>query len=415
MHSIAINLDARQTSRALALALRGSVAAIVAAVVLFGFTAETQPYLYGLIGASLVVYAIARGPLVVTAAVEYASARSMRWRWAFLLWAAASLLWAVNGDLALDRAITLLEIQIVGLVLFDACRNLGLFPWVLRVTLVTVFVGVLHALVSGQTVVESARLKGVYGNPNMFATTIVMGLACFHAGVDAAAGRAGRLLSHALALVMLMGVLAAASVKGLAGALTVWGLGAVVRRVRRRALVQVAVVLVGGIVAVSALAPLTQYWEKTLYRSSLAVAAFQTSAGASNSLVERIRFIRKGVDLIEEAPIGGHGLHAFQWLSGEGTYAHNNYVDLGVGVGVVGVILFYAFHLSLLVGTLLLRGQSSPEGRFIIILVPALMAIDMATVSYVGKLPTLLLISAAGWLESRATVSPQREGVTALS
>jgi O-antigen ligase len=95
-------------------------------------------------------------------------------------------------------------------------------------------------------------------------------------------------------------------------------------------------------------------------------------------------------------------LDTFRWLSGEGTYAHNNVVELGVALGVVGIVLYYGFHFSILGAAARARRSDDFVWRFIAIAVPTLLFLDIAVVSYASKLSTLLLIMSAGWLERNA-------------
>jgi len=376
------------------------VAAVVSAVVLFGFTTATQVYLYALIGAALLLYVSVQGTGVVRAAGQYLTAPSMRWRWAFLLWSVVSLFWtSLGGGLPLERAMTLLQIQVVGLLLFDAARNRGLFRWILQVALVAGCVGVVHALATGTTSALSLRIQGMYRNPNLLGITVVMGLIGFHAGVVVGVGRLKGLLSHLIALTLLVGVVSSSSLKAVLGAALAWLLGVCIGPHRRRAAIHLAVVAAAGLLLIGSIAPLQEYWDRTVYRTTLTATAFGSTAGVSNSLVQRTRYIRKGIDLLREAPLTGHGLDAFRWLSGEGTYSHNNYIDLGVGVGLIGVLLFYGFHVDLMRRALALGGNATLGGRFLLILVPTLLVLDVAFVSYLAKLPTLLLISAAGWID----------------
>ena len=124
-----------------------------------------------------------------------------------------------------------------------------------------------------------------------------------------------------------------------------------------------------------------------------------SAADVSLSFLKRIRFVREGVALIAEAPLAGRGLGTFRWLSDEGTYAHNNFVEIGVSLGIVGVVLYYGFHFSLLATSVRDRHRGRLVGRSTIIVVLTFLLLDMAAVSYTDKLSTLLMITLAGWLE----------------
>jgi len=384
-------------SPVLRFAVKASVTGIVASVSLFGFMAETQPQLYVLIGTSVLVYLLARGERVAAAVASYMTAASMFLRWAFLIWAVASLFWSARPAIAVTRVVTLIEIQLVGLVLFDAARNLGQFKWILQTAMASVALGALHAGLLG---LEPAydRARGMYRNPNLLATTVVMGLACFSAGLSFGRKIIGRVATGIAAIVLFIGVAAAASRQGLIGAVVAWTSGMAMRGSRRRALTQMAVVAVAAVLLIT-LAPLQSYWQSTVYRAAVTIEAVRSNPAVSSSLVRRARFANEGTSLLAQAPVRGHGLSSFGWLSGEHTYAHSNYIEIGVALGLVGLFLFYGFQIRLLGAALQRDRRASVEGRAIAILILAALALDLAAVSYAAKLQNLLLIAGAGWLD----------------
>lgn len=66
------------------------------------------------------------------------------------------------------------------------------------------------------------------------------------------------------------------------------------------------------------------------------------------STASRLKFIELGMEFFKESPWLGFGLSTFGFISGFETYAHNNYVELLVGVGLIGCILYYSIHLIML-------------------------------------------------------------------
>ncbi len=394
--STAVQHEFESLPWSLKVALKGSLIGVVASVVLLGYTTETQPAFYALIGVSLVVYLLARGEELVGALLDYLTSGRILWRWAFVVWAILSLLWTTRGRVSVDRAITLVEIQVVGLVFYDAARNLGLSKWILNTVFACVVIAAVQAMATEDPTVVK-RLAGPYGSPNTLGMFCVIGLAVF---VSTAARRrsvAASVGSYVAALVLLVGVVASSSLKGLLGLLLVCSLGAALAASRVRVATFVGVAAGLGAALVAFVEPLRFVWEHALYR--LQMATIGMSVGVNQSTVERARFIKKGLSLIAEAPIFGRGLDTFRWLSGEGTYAHNNVIEIGVALGLVGIMLYYGFHLSILGAAARLRRTDDFVWRFIAIAVPTLLLLDIAVVSYTSKLPTLLLIMSAGWLE----------------
>ncbi|MFH1864648.1 MAG: O-antigen ligase family protein [Candidatus Eisenbacteria bacterium] len=394
----AVEHDFESLPRPLQVALRASLSGVVVSVVLLGYLSRTQLAFYVLISISLVVYLLARGEELVGACLDYLTSSRVLWRWGFVAWAILSLLWTSRGRLSVDRAITLVEIQVLGLVFFDAARNLGLSRWILNCVFGCTVVAAAYAIaMRNPAVVE--RLTGPYLSANTLAISCVIGMAVFISVASRRRRTAESVGLHAAALILLIGIVGSSSLKGLLGLLLVCGLGAVLAASRARSLAFVGVAAGLGAALVAFVKPFELVWEGALYRAELAVMTISTSVGVNNSVVERERFIRKGLSLIAESPLFGRGLDTFRWLSGEGTYAHNNLVELGVALGIVGIVLYYGLHLSVLAGAARLRRTDDFVWRFIVIAVPTMLLLDIAAVSYTSKLPTLLLIMSAGWLE----------------
>ena len=60
-----------------------------------------------------------------------------------------------------------------------------------------------------------------------------------------------------------------------------------------------------------------------------------------NSIYVRQDLIEKGIEWFKERPIFGHGIGTFSYLNDDGYYAHNGYIELLVGMGLVGTIVFF--------------------------------------------------------------------------
>ncbi len=401
--STAVQHEFESLPWSLKVALKGSLTGVVASVVLLGYITETQLAFYALISVSLVVYVLARGEELVGALLDYLTSGRVLWRWAFVVWAILSLLWTTRGRLSVDRAITLVEIQVVGLVFYDAARNLGLSKWILNTVFACAVLAAVQAVATADPTVVR-RLAGLYASPNTLGISCVIGLAVF---ISIAARRRSvpaSIGSYVAALVLLVGIVASSSLKGILGLLFVCGLGAALTSSRVRSATFVGVAAGLGAALVAFVEPLRLVWEHALYRLETALTTVGISVGVNQSTVERARFVKKGLSFIAEAPIFGKGLDTFRWLSGEGTYAHNNVIEIGVALGLVGIVLYYGFHLSILGAAARLRRTDDFVWRFIAIAVPTLLLLDIAMVSYASKLSTLLLIMSAGWLERTRVV-----------
>jgi len=378
--------------------VRASLGGVILSIVLLGHITETQPYFYAVMGLSLIVYVLVRGESLFSAVLQYLTSPTAAWRWAFFVWATLSLLWTARGGLALDRAITLLEIQVVGLVFFDAARNLGQTRWMLGAVLACTVTAVLYALLSEDPTV-TLRLSGAYRNPNTLGIVAVTGMAVCCAGMTDLKRFWGVASSYLVIVTLAVGVLASSSLKGILGTTFVLGATSLHRRARGRIL---ALLLIGAAlvtVLVLTFEPMRFLWEHTVDRVEVTLTNFETAANVGQSLTERSRFIGKGLELMAESPIVGTGLSTFKWLSDEGTYAHNNFVEIGVSLGLIGVVLYYAFHVSIIARALRPQNRHGFVWRFVLLFVPTMLLLDIAAVSYTQKISVLLMMMCAGWLE----------------
>lgn len=95
------------------------------------------------------------------------------------------------------------------------------------------------------------------------------------------------------------------------------------------------------------------------------------------STAERMALIDTGLKLWEQSPVFGHGINTFTPIAGFGMYAHNNYIEEGVGLGIVGVFLWYSIYPFLFYRSF--KSVIKPMAFSIILLMPWL---DVGLVSY---------------------------------
>lgn len=110
----------------------------------------------------------------------------------------------------------------------------------------------------------------------------------------------------------------------------------------------------------------------------------------------RDHMLRDGVRLWLERPFTGWGIGRYGDISGWRTYAHNNYIELLTGTGVIGLLLYLMVPLSTFVS--LVRGWlRSPRAVakidtfWAMSLLLAFAAADMATVTYYRKFFWLMM------------------------
>lgn len=99
----------------------------------------------------------------------------------------------------------------------------------------------------------------------------------------------------------------------------------------------------------------------------------------------RMEMIKFGIDKFKENPIIGYGINNFRVL-GFNTYSHNNYIELMVGVGLIGTILFYCQHIYIYIKLICQKKNEDLTANLIISIISICMIMDFGRVSYDNKL-----------------------------
>lgn len=112
--------------------------------------------------------------------------------------------------------------------------------------------------------------------------------------------------------------------------------------------------------------------------------------------VSRVMLIIYGWNWFLDHPFFGIGVNNFRALSntvplfaGKNFYAHNNYIELLVGCGVLGFILYYSAHVYLLKQSIYLRTTTV---KWVISFILVTLFIDVAMVSYYDLMTHYFLI-----------------------
>lgn len=112
----------------------------------------------------------------------------------------------------------------------------------------------------------------------------------------------------------------------------------------------------------------------------------------------RRELIFLGLEWFEESPILGYGMNCFRVLSnkvprfmGQNFYAHNNYVELLVGGGIVGFSVYYSYVVVLLRRLFRHKGIYN---LYAVICLGIVLFMDFAEVSYYDVIMQLLILFA---------------------
>ena len=116
---------------------------------------------------------------------------------------------------------------------------------------------------------------------------------------------------------------------------------------------------------------------------------------ADSSASIRQTFIENGIEWFKESPLVGYGINNYKVLNqaetGRFTYAHNNYIEIAVGLGVVGLIWYYIVFVYLIV-RLVKHVKKSPLSAFLFSTLLTSLVGQYGTVNYYGFFQNFLIL-----------------------
>ncbi len=127
-----------------------------------------------------------------------------------------------------------------------------------------------------------------------------------------------------------------------------------------------------------------------------------TKAEEGNSIDQRVDMIYAGLEIVGNHPIVGVGLDNFRAVTGAGTYAHSNLIEIAVSTGVVGFSIYYLIYVALTLRILRLIGTTGATGvvaRLALIGLMAYFLMDITRVSYYEKTSWLYFAALGALIE----------------
>lgn len=103
---------------------------------------------------------------------------------------------------------------------------------------------------------------------------------------------------------------------------------------------------------------------------------------------DRLKFITEGFSLASENPFFGQGIATFRYYFR--LYAHNNYIEIFFGLGIVGLFIFYSIYMYILNKATKIKDNYLK--KFILSFILILLSMDIALVSYYSKLSIIMII-----------------------
>lgn len=312
-------------------------------------------------------------------------------------WATLTSLFAIEPDLAIIKLIACaIRIAAATIILAMIVRYNAYSSLAWSFVIAGVGGGLFCFLFPSSATDLTGRFFGTVANANTFGVQITAGLACGLYLLSTV--NKLKLLKIPILLMIIIFfaylIIASGSRKAAVGMLLVVGLFGLSwsRQIAKKSLMKALLPVIAGTVAIIV----------------MGVAVVQSSHGdrfvriydgfilgkkdrIESSEEHRLQMYEKGWELAMENPILGIGLDNFRLasaggLSGSfGTYAHSNYIELMVGTGVLGMLLYYLAWLTVAISGVQKRHRYRPEAQISMILLFIMCAYDFAGVSYYSK------------------------------
>ncbi len=111
----------------------------------------------------------------------------------------------------------------------------------------------------------------------------------------------------------------------------------------------------------------------------------------------RLILVELGLEWFKEKPYLGYGINCFKSLTShsswfyEAFYAHNNYIELLVDIGIIGFLIYYSAYFSLIRGYVRLRRKKEKVSVYVVLLLSGLIFSDLFWVGYYNVLSQFML------------------------
>lgn len=158
-------------------------------------------------------------------------------------------------------------------------------------------------------------------------------------------------------------------------------------------------IIVGGIFLVYfALMHVSLLYNAIGWRIDGFIAGLTGKGSVDSSTALRSEYISIGIDAFKNSPFFGYGLDNYRFINlhetGHFTYSHNNFIEILVGVGIFGFIVYYFFYLKLIKEYLVLyrKNQTSQILNIIAICFVTLWGMHFACVSYTSFEQALIIL-----------------------
>lgn len=125
-------------------------------------------------------------------------------------------------------------------------------------------------------------------------------------------------------------------------------------------------------------------------RIELMINGFLGKGQVDNSTTIRLYMIDYGMKLFNQKPLFGYGLFNYSALTNY-AYSHNNYVELLVGIGIFGTVIYYSIYINVILKLLKHLRKNKYSGLFVSLII-GLAIMEYGLVSYYEEFYQIIIV-----------------------
>ncbi len=314
----------------------------------------------------------------------------------FIIMSLASSLWGVSFANPSYKALQLFIILINLFVIYNIVKKYNLVNTFFNGVLLGAFVNYIIMLNFVQVPFDiyvgsglGARAVGTMGNPNILTTAMLISMlvSMVYLFKEKKMNRVFYYYQFINIFLAMYVIVLTVSKKGIILGVLLFLMYLLLSLKSKKGIFQIGTLMIFGIILGQFFVDLTELYSVLEYAGRRFEYFFSgiTNSGisAANSTAIRKELVEFGLVAFQSSPLIGYGLDNFRVIS-TGQYAHNTPVELLVGVGLIGTMLYYGIHAFLLKKIYEMR--KSELKYFLYFFVLSVLLMDLTTVSYGAKL-----------------------------
>lgn len=117
----------------------------------------------------------------------------------------------------------------------------------------------------------------------------------------------------------------------------------------------------------------------------------------------RSGMIKQGIEWFKQKPINGYGLDTYKYLYmnkyGINYYAHNNYIELLVDLGIIGTVYYYIIYMKIMKDLIKIKLYKDYKSCIFFVMIVIQILMDYASVSYSNRIMIIYITTICSYID----------------